>query len=201
MFFTSIFSALTRAKYPILSVALTYLAAILVGIIMVNGHVQFAVDTRDKIVNQAYNGCNSTINALQNGSRIQAALLDFGSNLFLGAMPNTLAGLGVITAYPIVAYRGWVGGIVSIDGSHISRLSTLHEAVYYLVTLLLQIIPYSLAGGAGVKLGIEFYRQMTKNDTAKWFVIPRAALADVFRIYLLVIPLFLIASLWEFIMA
>ncbi len=168
---------------------------------MVHLHFQFALDTRDKIVNQAYNGSNTTINALQNGNRVQAALLDFAGNLFLGAIPNTVGGLGIFIPYPIVVYRGWVGGIVSVDGNHISRFSQTNEAIYYLVTLLLQVVPYSLAGGAGVKLGIEFYKSQSNKPVAKWLGIPRTALLDVFRIYLLIIPLFLAASLWEFLMA
>ena len=184
-----------------MSVALTYGLTIALGILLVDLHVPFAVNARDQIVNQAYSGQNATINALQSGRRLQAALSDFGGNLFLGAVPGTLAGVGIVTAYPLVAYRGWVGGIVSVDQQHISRLSQPSEAFYYLVTLLLQVIPYSLAGGAGVMLGLSFYRNYANRQVPKWIGLPQAAVVDVARIYCLVVPLFLVASLWEFLMA
>lgn len=196
----SIFQAVRRARIPILTIALTHLAAVLVGIVMVHGGVQFALNARDSIVGQAYSGSDPTINAMQNGRPLLAALSDFGGNLLLGAVPSTLGGLGVLFPYPLAAYRGWVGGIVSVDQDHASRFAQPGEAVYYLVTLLLQLIPYSLAGGAGVYLGLAYYRQHSGATAAKWYQIPKLALIDVGRIYLLVVPLFLIASLWEFLL-
>ncbi len=194
-------SALKRARIPILTIAVLYGIAVSVGIIMVDTGSQFALRTRDSIVNQAYNGNDPTINALQEGNRLSASLSDFSRNLFIGAIPNTLGGLGVIFPYFIVAYRGWIGGIVSIDSDHVSRLSRPWDAIYYLVTLILQLIPYSLASGAGVQLGLAFYRNQSNHQIPKWLGIPKKAILDVARIYTLIIPLFLIASLWEFIMA
>ena len=122
----------------------------------------------------------------------------FSSNLFLDAVPSTIGGLGVIFPYPLAAYRGWVGGIVSVDEHHASRFAQSGNAIYYLITLVLQLIPYSLAGGAGVHLGLAYYRIHSGSQAAKWYELPQPALLDVARIYLLVVPLFLIASLWEF---
>jgi hypothetical protein len=198
--FTSIFPAILRAKYPILTIALTHILAVLVGAVMVHAGVAFALNTRESIVGQAYSGSDPTINALQSGQNLQAALSDFGSNLFLGAIPSTLGGLGVIFPYPLAAYRGWVGGIVSVDGNHVSRFAQPGEAVYYLVTLILQLIPYSLAGGAGVHLGLAYYRMHSVSQSVRWYALPQQALLDVGRIYLLVVPLFLIASMWEFLL-
>ncbi len=198
---SSILPALKRARLPILTVALTYLVSVLVGIIMVQTGVTFAIKTRDQIVNQAYQGSDPTITALQSGHRLQAALSDFSRNLLLGAVPNTIGGLGVIFPYPVVAYRGWVGGIVSINQDHTSRLAQPGEALYYLVTLLLQLIPYSLAGGAGVQLGLSSYRSYNHRQVAQWLGMPKEAVLDVARIYILIVPLFLVASLWEFLLA
>ncbi len=78
--------------------------------------------------------------ALHQNERLRVAVLDFGGNL-LGAISNTLEGLGVIFPYPFIAYRGWIGGIVSIDSLHLSRLAEPQEAAYYLITLTLQLIP------------------------------------------------------------
>jgi uncharacterized membrane protein SpoIIM required for sporulation len=93
-----------------------------------------------------------------------------------------------------------VGGVVSVDADHASRLAQPVEAIYYVVTLVLQLIPYSLAGGAGVALGLVYYRSHSGAQPARWYAFPRTALLDVGRIYLLIIPLFLIASLWEFLL-
>jgi hypothetical protein len=91
--FRTIIPAVKRARLPILTVALTYILTVLIGILMVHFHVQFALDYRDKVVNQAYNGSNSTMNALLSGNRLQAALSDFAGNLFLGGVPDTASGL------------------------------------------------------------------------------------------------------------
>ncbi len=192
--------AVQRARLPILTIALTNVIAVLIGIGMVHSGVSFALTARDQIVGQAYNGSNQITNSLQSGQRLQAALADFGGNMMLGAVPSTAMGIGVIFPYPLAAYRGWVGGIVSVDGNHASRFAQPGEAIYYLITLILQLIPYSLAGGAGVYLGLAYYRTHSGPQALKWYQIPRPAAEDVFRIYLLVIPLFLIASLWEFLM-
>jgi hypothetical protein len=104
----------------------------------------------------------------------------------------------VVFAYPLIAYRGWIGGIVSIDGSHASRLADVKEGAYYLITLLLQLIPYTLTGGAGTNMGMAFLKPKPCYQGEKWLGIPKEALRDVLRIYRVAVPLFLLASLWEF---
>ncbi|MFQ6126493.1 MAG: hypothetical protein ACE5R6_18055 [Candidatus Heimdallarchaeota archaeon] len=156
---------------------------------------EFALSHRDSVVAKAQG--SPIVIALREGNGLRAALLDFGGNL-VGALANTLGGLGVIVPYPVVAYRGWIGGIVSVDGAHVSRLMNPGEAVYYIFTLILQLIPYSLAGGAGVNLGVAYFRPRVFYQGEKWLGLPKEAIRDVLRIYLLVVPLFLVAALWEF---
>jgi uncharacterized membrane protein SpoIIM required for sporulation len=191
----SILRALYRARISILTVGLTYLASIVVGIVMVHAGNKFAVDYRDNIVSNAQS--SPIIVALDRNNRLEAAVRDFGGNL-VGAISNTLGGLGVIFPFPFIAYRGWIGGIVSIDGSHVSRLADPQEAFYYLSTLILQLIPSILAAGAGVNLGLSFYRPKPYYQGKKWMGISIDAIRDVLWVYLLVIPLLLLASLWEF---
>jgi uncharacterized membrane protein SpoIIM required for sporulation len=189
--------ALYRARLAILTVALTYLVAVIVGMIMVNSGSQFAIAYRDRIVSRAQSG--PTLVALNRNDRLLAALLDFGGNL-IAVLANALAGLGVILTYPLIAYRGWIGGIVSIDGAHLSRLADPHEAFYYLTTLVLQLIPSILAAGAGVNLGVSYYRPQPYYRGDKWLGLSREALRDALRIIIVALPLLLIASLFEFIM-
>jgi uncharacterized membrane protein SpoIIM required for sporulation len=113
-------------------------------------------------------------------------------------VPNTLGGLGVVFPYPLVAFRGWVGGIVSVNDAHVSRLATLGGGAYYLVILVLQLVPYSLSTGAGINLGLSLWRKQSYYEGEKWLGFPREAVLDVLRIYAVVIPLFLMASLFEF---
>lgn len=187
--------ALYRARFPILTVALVYLASILTGIIMVNSGNMFAINYRDRLVSNAQSG--AVLSAFDRGDRLQAALLDFGGNLY-GASANAMGGLGIVFPFPLIVYRGWVGGIVSINNSHASRLAEPGMAAYYLITLVLQLIPYSLSGGAGVNMGLAYFRPKPDYQGGKWFGIPKEAVWDVLRIFMIVVPLFLIASLWEF---
>ncbi len=187
--------AFFRARIPILTVALTYAVSVAVGMILVHTGNTFALNQRDQIVSGAQAG--PILTALDQNNRLLAGLLDFGGNLF-GAIATTVAGLGVVFSYPIIAYRGWIGGIVSVDGAHISRLASSGEAAYYLITLVLQLIPYSITGGAGLKMGLAFLKPGIEYQGKKWLGIPAEAIRDVLRIYLVAAPLFLLASLWEF---
>lgn len=197
-FVSSVRQALARARIGILTTAATYAASVAIGSIMVHTGNRFALDYRDQLVGQARQQDPASL-ALQQNRRVNAALLDFSRNLFLSAVPDTITGLAVILPYPLAAHRGWVGGIVSVDSSHESRLRDRNEAFYYLVTLILQLIPYTLAGGAGVTLGIANLRPPLYYRDGPWLIgLPREAILDVLRIYALIVPLFLIASLWEF---
>ena len=135
--------------------------------------------------------------ALRSGEHLRAAVLDFASNLGLGGVTSTLLGVGVVLVYPVVAYRGWVGGIVSVDRAHQSRLADPARGLYYIVTLVLQLIPYSIAGGMGVYLGVGSWRAL-RRPTPTWLGLPKDRVRDTLVAYAAVVPLFFIASLWEF---
>jgi hypothetical protein len=170
-----------------------YLVSVLVGIGMATAQVPVALERRDALVAAAQG--EFTLVAHRRGDRLQAAMLDFRGNLLLAGVTSTLVGTTVLGIYPVVAYRGWVGGIVSVDGAHRSRLAEPREAVYYVVTLVLQLIPATLAGGVGVSVG---WRTWRPRGGETWLGFPRQGLRDVARLYLLIAPLFLVASLWEF---
>jgi len=195
-FLRSIYHALCRARIAIITIALVYFVSVLVGIGMVNSGNQFALSTRDSVVGSAQ---KSSILVLYNsGNRLGAAFLDFGSNLLLGAVPQTVGGLAIVIPYPLAAYSGWIGGIVSVDSNHTSRLANTDAARYYISVMVLQLIPYSLAGGAGVNLGWAYLRPSPYYLGKKWLGLPKEAVLDVFRIYIVIVPLFLVASLVEF---
>jgi uncharacterized membrane protein SpoIIM required for sporulation len=190
--------ALRHAKFSIRAIGLTYVLFVIIGAVMVHTGNRFALNYRDRLVHSASG--TGTLRALDTGYRVRAALLDFGGNLLLGAVPQTISGLAVLPPFPIAAFRGWVGGIVSVDGNHHSRLADAHERNYYLFVLTLQLLPYSLTGGAGVHLGLAMYRNWRASvSQPSWKLpLPRAAVLDVLWIYALSIPLFLLASLVEF---
>lgn len=186
---------MSRARVAIVSVAATYALSVILGIAMVDLGSSFALDRRDAIVGDAQTG--GVLVAYQSGERVRAALLDFAQNLGLGGVTSTILGVGIVLAYPSVAYRGWVGGIVSVDARHESRLGDPGRAFYYVVTLVLQLVPYSIAGGMGVYLGIGSWRAM-RRPTETWLGLPRDRLRDVALAYIAIAPLFLVASLFEF---
>ena len=193
------FAAIGRSKVAIISIAATYAISILVGVAMVSSGTAVALDRRDQIVGAAQS--DASLVALRAGEPVRAALLDFASNLVLGGVTSTILGVSVVGVYPIVAYRGWVGGIVSVDSRHQSRLGDPSEAGYYLMTLLLQLIPYSIAGGVGVQLGVDAWRAVRRPRRDVWLGLPTDRLRDIAQAYVLIVPLFLVAALFEFLAA
>jgi hypothetical protein len=163
-----------------------------------NGN-SFALAYRDKIVGHAMETDKASIN-YQKGNRLSAAMIDFSENLFLGAVPQTLMGFGVVIPYFSTSMQGWIGGIVSIDADHKSRFKDFKSTFYYCFVLLLQFIPYSLAIGAGIKCGVEFYASNKINSWLIWkYRIQKSSVIDLGLIYILVVPLFFMASCFEFI--
>ncbi|HKY51030.1 MAG TPA: hypothetical protein VJP45_07225 [Candidatus Limnocylindria bacterium] len=166
------------------------------GVAMVLTGDALALRRRDEIVADARTGAISA--ADRAGDRVQAAALDFASNLVLGAIPSTITGLSVVGSYPVAAYRGWIGGVVSVDADRGNRLADPRRALYYVVTLVLQLIPYSIAGGMGVYVGVGLWRELWRHP-GRWSIsLPRDRITDTALAYAVVAPLFLVASFWEF---
>jgi hypothetical protein len=115
---TSAFRAIGRSRCSIFLVAGTYVVSILTGMVMVHAGNEFALRYRDQIVNQALQQDPAAV-ALNRGDNTRAALWDFAGNLALGAVPKTISGFAIVFPYPMVAYQGWIGGIVSVrERSH-----------------------------------------------------------------------------------
>jgi hypothetical protein len=197
---STIFLALRRARAPILWIGLTYVLGVVTGAVMVHTHNAAALRYRDALVGRAMAQDPAAV-ALNKGLPIRAACFDFAGNLGLGAVPSTIMGLAVVPPFPLAAWRGWIGGIVSVDGRHESRLPLHREGTYYVGVLLLQLIPYSLAGGAGIRLGLAVLFPKGRYGylaSERWLGYPVEGMRDVVRIYALVVPLFMVASLVEF---
>jgi hypothetical protein len=189
--------SLHQARVSILVVALVYVLSVSVGIAMVHSGSHVALTFRDSLVVRAHRN-DPAARADDAGAHARAAAIDFSRNLGLAAVPETIGGLTLVLPVGLAAYRGWVGGIVSVDSTHQSRLQYLPSAVYYLVTLLLQLAAFTLAGGAGLHLGWAFIRKRGPFVGPSWFRLPGPALRDVGRVYLLIVPLFAAGSIWEF---
>lgn len=189
--------ALRRTRWHILTFALIHFCAVLAGAAMVHSGNAFALARRDALVERAIES-DPIMLARDAGEPARAALYDAAANFLRGAVPMTVAGPVLVVPYGLAAYRGWIGGIVAVDGRHRSRLSEPRRATYYLVTLILQLVPYSIAGGAGVNIGWVFFRARGASPGPTWLGFSREAILDALVLYALVVPLFLIASTWEF---
>jgi hypothetical protein len=191
----SFLRALSRARFGILTVAAAYGLSVVAGMAMVHAGNGFALAQRDRIVSGGR--ASSTLDAFHRGQKARAAVLDFAANYLAGA-GSTVAGYWAPGVYPIAVFRGLVGGIVSVDDKHRSRFADPQEALYYLTVLILQLVPYSLAGGAGVNMGLARVRPRDCYNGPRWFGVPLEAIRDAARILMLCAPLFLIASFVEF---
>jgi len=194
---STILRAVSRARAAILSVALTYVVSVTIGLVLAHTGNGFALAHRNGIVGTAQTNDVAAV-AKNRGQPVRAALLDWSGNL-RGAAVDSVLGMGVVFIYPMVAYRGWVGGIVSVEHDGTSRFGKPLSAAYYFLTLILQLTSYSLAAGAGVNLGVSMFLPRPFYQGRKWLrTFPREALRDVLRIYMLVVPVLGVASFWEF---
>jgi hypothetical protein len=192
-----ILGALRRARAPIAILAGVSVCSLVIGAGLATSGNSFALSQRDAIVGAAQS--SDITSAYKRDDRVKAALLDVAGNV-QAALITSVTGLAVVGPLPIAAYRGWVGGIVSVDAQHRSRLGQPGSAFYYFVTVVLQQIPFILTGGAGMYLGLVAWRR--RNDASVRPVltlrIPGEAIRDVGWIWALALPLFLAGSLFEF---
>ena len=189
--------ALRRARAPIAILTVVSVCSLVVGGVLATIGNSFALDQRDAIVGAAQS--SDITSAYNQDDRVKAALLDTAGNVE-AAVITSVTGLAVVVPVPIAAYRGWVGGIVSVDAQHRSRLGQPGPAIYYIVTVVLQQIPFLLTGGAGMYLGLVAWRR--RNDASVrpllTLRIPGEAIRDVGWIWALALPFFLAGSLFEF---
>lgn len=190
--------AVRRCRLFALSIFLTFVLSSGVGIVMAHAGNAFALAQRDKTVRKAVTSDRASI-AHRSGNQGAAIVADFSGNLLYAAIPQTVAGLSVILPYFTVARQGWIGGIVSVDRTHRSRLGSARGATYYFLVLLVQFTAFSLSIGAGVRCGVELYR---RNADVGWqlsrFRLPGQSFVDVACVYALTAPLFFVASTFEF---
>jgi hypothetical protein len=193
---TQVLVALLRARSSIIAITWVHVVAVTVGIVMVHTGNEFALSYRDRLVAQAH-ATDPVSLAFQQGHPLRAVLIETARTQW-ACLATGLTGLTVISPVVLSGYRGWVGGIVSVDSSHISRLGELRQTIYYLSVVLLQLIPYSLAAGAGLNLGLTYFRPRAEYQGEKWIGYPKEAIWDFVRIFVLTIPFVVIANLWEF---
>jgi hypothetical protein len=174
-----------------------YVCPLVIGGLLATSGNRFALDQRDALVGAAQS--SDITAAYQQDHRMKAALLDIAGNVE-AALVTSVTGLAVVGPLPIAAYRGWVGGIVSVDAQHASRLREPGPAFYYVITLVLQSIPYILTGGAGMHLGIAAWRHRSDPSVRSLLAlrIPGETIRDVGWIWALALPLFFAGSLFEF---
>ena len=194
----STIAAKIGCRLYVLSIFLVYVIPSTIGILMVHTGNQFALSQRDKIVGAALRTDKAAMNH-HSGDKLTAALYHFGGNVFIAAIPQTVTGLAIAPPYFTVAYQGWVGGIVSVDGSHQSRFTSFKPSANYFIVLLLQIAAFSPSIVAGIKCGVDTYKHSTEVSWRFWkFRIPKESIVAVSHVYLVSLSIFLFASCFEF---
>ncbi len=188
--------AVHRARRPILAVAVVHALAVVVGAAMVHAGNPSALAYRDGLVAQAHASDPVSITA-QQGDDLRAAVIETVRTQW-ACVSVGVTGLTVVTPFALAALRGWVGGVVSVNSSHVSRLVEPGQAVYYLSVVVLQLIPYAMAAGAGVNLGFTYFRRREEYQGARWLGYPKEAIWDFLRILVLIVPLVIVANFWEF---
>lgn len=194
--FVRVQGAIHRARLGLLLMACAYAIGLIVGLVSVHMGHQWSLAFRDRIVSKAQ-ASSPILRFSSEGHPIAAAALDFGGNL-LGATLTAGAGWYAPAPFPLAIYRGWIGGIVSVDGNHRSRFRTMEGGFYYGLVVTLQLVGYILIGGAGVNLGLARTRPRPDYKGSRLLGVPVEAFRDAIYMYVLVIPIFAFASALEF---
>jgi uncharacterized membrane protein (Fun14 family) len=188
--------AVRNARTCILAIALAHVLAVAAGVISVHAGYVPALAYRDTLIARARSSDPVSL-AFQRGETLRAAVVEAARTQWV-CVAVAVTGLTVVSPFVLAAVRGVVGGVVSVDDNHVSRLRYPDQAIYYLSVVILQIIPYAMAGGAGVKLGLTYFRQGREYQGDRWLGYPKEAMWDVVRILVLILPFVLAANLWEF---
>ena len=85
-----------------------------------------------------------------------------------------------------------------MDRNHRSRFRTWKVGVYYGLVVALQLVGYTLTGGAGVTLGLARTRPGCGYNGPRLLGVPVEAFTDAAYMYVLAIPIFAFASAIEF---
>jgi hypothetical protein len=194
----SIKAAFTACRPYVLGIFCVYVVSSATGILMVHNGNRFALAERDAIVGAAVTTDKAAVN-YEAGNHVSAALYDFAGNVFIAALPQAALGLGVIPPFLTAAAQGWIGGIVSVDGEGHSRFTNPRGTAYYFIVLLLQTIGFSLCIGAGVKCGVDAYKDNAAVGWRFWrYRIPLKHFVAFGYVFLLSLPFFLLGSFFEF---
>jgi len=185
-----------RARLGVLLIGCAYGIGLVVGAASVHLGHPWSLAYRDRIVSSAQ-ASSPILRYLNEGHPIAAAALDFAGNL-MGATLTACAGWWAPAPFPLAIYRGWIGGIVSVNRSHRSRFRTTEGGLYYGLVIALQLLGYILSGGAGVNLGIARTRPRPGYEGARLLGIPVEAVRDAACVYVFVIPVFALGSALEF---
>jgi hypothetical protein len=188
--------AIRRTRLGVLLMGCAYGLGLIVGLISVQLGHQRSLRFRDRIVSKAH-ASSPILHYLDEGHPIAAAALDFGGNL-VGATLTTASGWYAPAPIPLGIYRGWIGGIVSVDSDHRSRFRTGTGGLYYGFVVSLQLFGYILSGGAGMNLGLARTRPRSGYEGPRFLGVPLEAFKDAAYIYVCVIPIFACASALEF---
>jgi len=188
--------AIRRTRLGVLLMGCAYAIGLIVGIVSVHMGHQPTLAFRDRIVSKAQ-ASSPILHYSSEGHPIVAAGLDCVGNL-MGATATAAAGWWAPAPFPVAIYRGWIGGIVSVDSKHRSRFRATEGGLYYALVVTLQLIAYILAGGAGVNLGLARTRPRPEYSGSRLLGVPTEALRDAAYMYVLVIPIFAFASALEF---
>jgi Stage II sporulation protein M len=188
--------AFRRARLGILLIGCAYIAGVITGAIAVHAGHKPSLAFRDKIVLNAQRS-SAILRYSDQGRPFAAASLDFAGNL-VAATATAATGWWAPGPFPLAVYRGWIGGIVSVDDKHQSRFTGTQSGLYYVVVATLQLVGYILSGGAGVNLGLARTHSRPEYHGPRLFGVPLEAYKDAGYIYLVVIPTFAVASIIEF---
>ncbi len=204
--FHCVHQAIVRASLGIVVAGVADLLGLVLGIAIVHAGGEFALRQRDRLVGKVRGSEGpAAVASSSPRDRTGEVVRDTAGNVWT-SLCGAVAGYSVAPSAAIAFYRGWIGGIVSVDDEHRSRLRSGPSAAYYLITVLLQSVPWVLVVGAGISIGFAVFGRFIGLDSPytgpyvwpAFLLIPQQAVVDLCWIIGIAIPISVVASVFEF---
>ncbi len=194
-----------KMKKLLYLVTAIYIVSYLIGYLMINSRMPFAMKFSNLILENLSNSPILTpiIGALQSGNLALAIAITFLVNLSNGAfasttLPGVVPLLGAVGSMAVSGFRGFIIGAIFTYAAVLGPEATagLGMAIVGIGTLILELGAYVFSAAVGINISLSTVFPSRYQVESRWVAF-KEAWKDAGRIYIIVIILLALGAIWE----